>query len=448
MPRSLKRKRAHTIRGDSVEKDLLQYLLDNGRLAVIKAPPGSGKTSLLISVSAACFRKKMRVAIGTQTNSQADDICTRLWRNHGIAPIRFAAIDYGSSDLPEEIPICSNVKDLPPQRASIVVGTIAKWGFVEVQDPYDFLVIDEAWQMSWASFMPCNSVAARFVLIGDPGQIPPVVTIDTSRWETSPRAPHRPVPDIILADSIRGIMVRELTASRRLPPDSVEVVRGFYDFDFDSSAKPGDRRLIPKSGGGGGVDRVIGMLAEGSFAACTLPTPDQGPPLELDEEVGKAAVKIVRRLLDRSASLVVKDDDRYGNRITIKPEHIGLCATHRIMNNFLQLQLPASLQDRVRVDTPERWQGLERPVMVVVHPLSGVLTPSAFDLETGRLCVMASRHKVAVVVVGRDHIMDTLKEYIPSAEQAVGCPDVTGMGHDRHLKFWRYLEQEVRIVNI
>src|SRR5207249_8262289 len=67
--------------------------------------------------------------------------------------------------------------------------------------------------------------------------------------------------------------------------------------------------------------------------------------------------------------------------------------------------------DLVRVDTPERWQGLECKVMVVVHPLSGVLRPSAFDLETGRLCVMASRHRAGMVVLSRDHLENTLKGY-------------------------------------
>ncbi len=52
--------------------------------------------------------------------------------------------------------------------------------------------------MSWANFMLLGQVAPRFVLIGDPGQIPPVVTIDAARWETAPRAPHRPAPELVL----------------------------------------------------------------------------------------------------------------------------------------------------------------------------------------------------------------------------------------------------------
>lgn len=99
----------------------------------------------------------------------------------------------------------------------------------------------------------------------------------------------------------------------------------------------------------------------------------------------------------------------------------------------------------IRVDTPERWHGLERPVMVVLHPLSGVTDPSAFDLETGRLCVMASRHQAGLVVLTRDHVGSTLADFVPSAGQAPGRPDVVGRGHDAHVRFWTAFRDQGRI---
>ncbi len=99
-----------------------------------------------------------------------------------------------------------------------------------------------------------------------------------------------------------------------------------------------------------------------------------------------------------------------------------------------------------KVDTAERWQGLERGLMIVVHPLSGVVAPSAFDLETGRLCVMASRHLCGLIVVRRDHLDGTLDDFIPSAAQAIGRPDATGRGHAQHLGFWTRLAKERRVV--
>ena len=129
----------------------------------------------------------------------------------------------------------------------------------------------------------------------------------------------------------------------------------------------------------------------------------------------------------------------------LKPEEIGMAASHRVMNTRLADAL-GPLQAHVRVDTPERWQGLERKVMVVVHPLSGVTDPTSFDLATGRLCVMASRHRVGLVLLTRDHLGQTLSEYLPVADQPVGWPDEAGRGHARNLALWRWLERNDRVV--
>ena len=81
-------------------------------------------------------------------------------------------------------------------------------------------------------------------------------------------------------------------------------------------------------------------------------------------------------------------------------------------------------------------------MMIFVHPLSGCATPSSFDLETGRLCVMASRHKVGMVVISRDHVGETLGNHYPIADHPFYGRDITGRGHFLHSKFWQHLEEE------
>jgi hypothetical protein len=136
-----------------------------------------------------------------------------------------------------------------------------------------------------------------------------------------------------------------------------------------------------------------------------------------------------------------------GRRIPLEPRHIGMSATHRIMNARMADALAPAVAHDVMIDTPERWQGLERPIMVVVHPISGVTRPSGFDLETGRLCVMASRHQVGAILVTRDHISTTLDEMAPMPDQAVGLPDRTGSGLERHREFWATLTERKQIVS-
>jgi hypothetical protein len=427
-----------------VEKDLLQHVCDRGRLAVIQAPPGSGKTWLLLKAVEAAYKAKRRVAIATQTNSQADDICRRLVREYpALCATRFAGsgsavVDFGSDRITRE----TQIGALPPAHC-IVIATAAKWGVVTIVDPFDVVFIEESWQLGWADFMLLGQVAERFVMIGDPGQIPPVVTVDVARWETAPRPPHRAAPQVLLEDPSLKHRLQEwrLPGTRRLPHDTAAMVRAFYDFNFDAFAAPDGRAILAEKGGKSAADQAIDLLRMGSAVGLTVPTPDAGPPLEVDEDLAELAVDVVKRLLARDARVKIDGTTR-----KLLPQDIGMVATHRVMNSTLDLALPKELRGKVVVDTPERWQGLERPVMLVVHPLSGVVRPSTFDLETGRLCVMASRHQAGMIVLSRDHIGETLRSFIPMADQPLGRRDVAGRGLYDNESFWGRLESGGRVV--
>ena len=432
---------------ETVTTRLLRHVEEGKRLCIVKAPPGSGKTYTLMQAVVAAVNRGRRVAVATQTNAQGDDICRRLQRDHPKLVVwRFGA--QGSEaphDLKGKVKWITDKADLP-DGSCVVVATTAKWSLIDLPAPFDFLFVDEAWQMAWGDFMLLSQVAPRFVLIGDPGQIPPVVAIPVHRWETSPRAPHRPAPELILADPGIDKLALDLPTCRRLPADSVDLVRPFYDFNFDAWALPGERYVTTsRAKKTETVDKAIELLATGSAVIATLPTPSDGPALEEDREVAQLSATIAQRILERKSQAVSGDDDR---QESLKPSDIGICATHRVMNSAVLRALPAALRNAetgIRVDTPERWQGLERKLMIAVHPLSGVVRPSAFDLETGRLCVMASRHRAGLIVVSRDHVAETLDTHIPSAEQAVGRPDVSGRGHSQNLRFWMALTDNRRI---
>lgn len=420
----------------SLSKDLSTFLSEGGKVAVIKAPPGSGKTYTLIQVLSTLVAEGMRISVAAQTNSQANDICLRWSKDHPeIRVARFSSKGLRTpNDFPSSVVWVSDKKELP-QGPGITVGTTAKWSLTDLTEPYDLLAIDEAWQMSWAELMQCAVVSEKFLMIGDPGQIPPVVPIDVRRWETSPRAPHEAAPEVVLREpSLQAVrFVGSLPACRRLPNESVDFVKPFYDFDFEAYVAAGERGLELSNDWGD-------ALAVGRPLALTIPTPEHGPPIEVDFEIAEATASVVAELLGGRCILRLSDGRR-----PLVPADIGVTSSHRVMNSALSAALGGSAK-QIRVDTPERWQGLERPVMIAVHPLSGVADPSAFDLETGRLCVMASRHQAGLIMLTRDHVGETLRNYVPSADQAPGRPDKVGRGHIAHLKFWSQLERAGSVV--
>ncbi len=431
---------------DGVRRDLLEAVMSNEPVTIVKAPPGSGKTRLTLDAAGLLLSEKLRVAIAAQTNSQADDICERFVEDFGESVVRFhSASGLPPSGLPERVQLASKPADIPAGPV-VVVGTSAKWGLSGMPfEGFDWLLIDEAWQLSFADFRLMHEVAPRFVMVGDPGQILPVVTIDTSRWEPADEPPHRPAPQIIIEQREKTRpLVLELPATWRLPPDSAQVVREFYDFAFDSAVEPGERGLtVGDRPGSSNYDDAIDLLESGSMAGVTLPTPDEGPPLEEDLELAQAAAGIVERLLDSDITIRIDGKER-----ALEPADIGMVASHRVMNTRMREALSPDVAAEMMVDTAERWQGLQRPVMIAVHPVSGVTDPGVFDLETQRLCVMASRHQIGLIIVTRDHLANTLQELTPSATQHPGRPDAFGDGLEKHEKFWKDLESSGRVVGL
>jgi hypothetical protein len=163
----------------------------------------------------------------------------------------------------------------------VVVATSAKWAVADLDahEPFDVLFIDEAWQMCWADFMLLGAVAPRFVLVGDPGQIAPVVPIDVSRWQTSRRPPHVPAPEVILRDRTLPTRVVELPVSTRLPHDTCAMVQSFYDFAFESWSAPGERRCcFPRGAPRTPVDDVLALLTAARWRCSPCRRPPGGPP--------------------------------------------------------------------------------------------------------------------------------------------------------------------------
>ncbi len=434
-----------------VYKELRTFIKGGDHICVVKAPPGSGKSYNLLEALEEALKSERRIAIAAQTNNQVDDLCERFCDRFPKASIiRFSSASYEKpGDMSDRVNIVTNKKMLPT-GASIVIGTVAKLGLTEINDPYDVLFIDEAWQMTWADFLTLRDVSDRYIMIGDPGQIPPTVTISVDRWEVSPVAPHTPAPDVVLQnEDLRAVTtILELDTCRRLPEDSVELVRNFYDFFFDSFAKAGERFLRPtKKTSNDRVDQALLRLTDNSTVIYTHPTGADGVPVETDLELAAVVAGIAKRLLELKCEASTSKDEMNAPR-ALKPSDIGIVSTHNLMNTAIQAVLPPELvgDHAIRVTTPERWQGLERAVMIAVHPLSGVQIPSAFDLETGRLCVMASRHKSACIFVTRDHVGTTLDSHLPSADQALGRGDIIGRGHAQHTAFWKYHEERGLIV--
>ncbi len=200
--------------------------------------------------------------------------------------------------------------------------------------------------------------------------------------------------------------------SWRLPATAAPLVsRAFYPYSqFRSGTGPGERRLaygVPSDGSG--PDRVLDEAAESGWGLLELPA--RHTP-RTDPEAVRAVALVVRRALDRGA---VTSDEQSAGPTPLTADRIAVGTAHRDQAAAVRAALAELGVAGVTVDTANRLQGREYDLTVVLHPLSGRPDATAFHLETGRLCVLASRHRHACVVVARAGIAELLDDH-PSTE--------------------------------
>ena len=141
------------------------------------------------------------------------------------------------------------------------------------------------------------------------------------------------------------------------------------------------------------------------------------------------------------------DPPRWGEK-RVTEEMIGVVCAHVFQVNAVRERLPASLSG-VIVETADRFQGLERPIMLVHHPLSVRADADTFYLDAGRLCVMLSRHRIACFVVGRGGIEDMLLRYAPSGDRVLGIDEDEELeGWRAHLSFLQSVLREGRVLSV
>lgn len=193
------------------------------------------------------------------------------------------------------------------------------------------------------------------------------MTVDVERFEAAPYHIHWPAPRELVRRLPDTLVVR-LPASRRLPQDTVDLVQpAFYPrLPFSSAAAASERRLrLDPAERGDAIDAVLDLLAGGAtLAGVLLPAAELGVD-EVDDEVASVMAQVCARLLARRA---VWEGVR-----ELGPRDIGVIDARvasgaAVRRGLRDAGVPT---DACIVETPEIWQGQERPLMVVKHTLSG-----------------------------------------------------------------------------
>ncbi|MFE2428303.1 AAA domain-containing protein [Streptomyces sp. NPDC059373] len=395
----------------ATERILHDTLYGTARGVVVDSPPGAGKSTLVVRAARELVAAGESLMVVAQTNAQVDDLADRLATADPDLPIGRL---HGSDSPPDQVldghpSVVKSTKagDLAQQK--VVIATAAKWAFVKDVEPWRHAIVDEAYQMRSDALLQVAGLFERALFVGDPGQLDPFSVVGADQWAGLSYDPSASAVVTLLAHN-PGLPQHRLPVSWRLPASAAPLVSdAFYPYTpFRSGTGPEDRRLsfgVPSDGSG--PDRVLDEAAVSGWGLLELPA--RHTP-RTDPEAVRAVALVVRRLLDRGGVAV---SERGTSPLTA--DRVAVGTAHRDQAAAVRAALAEVGVAGVAVDTANRLQGREFDVTVVLHPLSGRPDATAFHLETGRLCVLASRHRHACIVVCRAGVAELLDEH-PSTE--------------------------------
>lgn len=426
-------------KADATMADVVTHAIDRGdRLLRVEAPPGAGKTRLIKRLVAAALARDTELVVAVQTNAQLLDLARGLADELedgevGIWPGTGAKTEHASelSSLARSprIRVVGNTRGAYDPQVLVAVGAklghhaASKLPAMSFTRVFELGVVDEAYQMAAGGLYRFGALMKRLALVGDPGQLEPFTELDPTRWTGLEASALTPGPSAVDALCAVPSMRWQLPASLRLDARAANVVqRCFYpNLPFRAVAIEGDRGLtFAKEFGDETLDAVLDRAAETGWGLLRLPA---RLTVRDDPEVAAALATLARALLSREATVKAHWPPALANGAPLEPGQIAIATAHRDQRNRVRDLLADTATRDVVVDTANRLQGREFDVVLAWHPLSGRVEATEFHLDTGRLCVMASRHRQACIFVCRDGLAELLDDHLPSGLRPKGATD-------------------------
>lgn len=328
--------RIHTIDLDQMKSRALG--LDSSYL-FIQGPPGAGKTWAGARLIAHLLQNGKRVGVAAQSHKAIHNLLSEIEKFARETGLHFRGLKKSSADNPESIYESEFIKSEPQfnciieagNRVQLFAGTAWLFARHELDRSLDYLMIDEAGQVSLADALAIGTSARNLIFLGDPLQLAQVSQgIHPQGTKTS--VLQHLLDDAPTIPEDRGIF---LERSYRMHPDVCsfisEIVYAGRLYSDDSAT----RRT---TSAGTGI-RFIPVEHDGNRSAS-------------DEEVVEIA-KLITEL--RQATFTDSD----GSTRALRENDFMVVAPYNAQVRRLRAGLPGS----VRVGTVDKFQGQQAPIV-------------------------------------------------------------------------------------
>lgn len=379
----------------SVLAQALFQLYTGQPVTKVDSPPGAGKSTLVAQAVTHLFENTdMSIVVAVFTNQQGADLSEKIAAELGPGKDGNPRVRAGSGNIvPRDGVLAANA---PREGArEVVVRTVAS---CKVAPPkVDLLVIDEAYQTTFADFADAADLAAQVLVVGDPGQIGPVVSFNAEAWERMKAAPHMRCPDVLSQrDDVAQLT---LPSSYRLGPQTVATIAPLYDFAFDS--------LRPQ--------RSI-QGHDGEIRTVRVPVRETEYDIETMRTVATLAASYVGMTVVES----MPDGTTAARLLTARDVAVVVSRNTQVSAVEALLVESGFALGEFTVGSADRLQGGQWHAVVAVDPALAA-AGSGHALSSGRLCVMLSRHMSHLTWVCDETWEDTLAASEDTVDAAKGA---------------------------
>jgi uncharacterized protein len=364
----------------------------------VQGPPGAGKTFTGAHLILDLISAGKRVGVTANSHKAISNLLAETERQAAKIETSLRGLKkFTSPDQQYERPpdlnageqMIGNTKDStefgPDAELDLMAGTAWLWCRAEMRESVDFLVVDEAGQVSLADALALSTAATNVILLGDPLQLAQV------SQGTHPPGSGASVLEHLLGDhgtipTHRGVF---LDQSRRMHPDVCRFVsRAVYEGRLDSA--PGYERQKVKAGGA-----ITGTGVR------SIPVEHSGNSRNSPEEATRIATEIAALI---GSAYTNKD----GVTRPLEEDEIMVVTPYNAQVRLLREVLDSANLPAVPVGTVDKFQGQEAAVVFFsMATSSGAEIPRnvEFLYSRNRLNVAVSRARCLAVLVASPALM-------------------------------------------
>jgi predicted RecB family nuclease len=356
----------------------------NDSILPIQGPPGSGKTFTGAHIILDLVRRGKKVGVTALGHKVIETLMDEVQKEANKRGVSVRMGHKGRTDKEGQHSIIRSYKDnerplrdIQTDIIDILGGTSFMWSRSEFHNSIDFLIVDEAGQLSLADTLAAGQAAKNIILLGDPQQL------KQPQQGTHPEGTEVSALEYILGEhqtipEEKGLFIDQ---TRRMHPLVCEYISEmFYEGKLHSF--PGLENQL--------IDGHPVINGAGLWYA---PVNHTGNQNSSNEEVRRVS-EIVNSLINGNVTWT----DAELKKRPLQLEDILIIAPYNAQVALLRSSLPVQVQ----VGTVDKFQGKQAPI--VIYSMASSSTEDAprgmdFLYNGNRLNVAISRAKTATIIV-------------------------------------------------